>query len=71
MHSKYDNMHKNRMFYALMCINVKIHIIACYHITMILIINAISYIFLIQYLTPLESNYLNPKGVFLNTWQND
>ena len=27
MHSKYDNMHKNGMFYALICINN--HIIAC------------------------------------------
>ena len=30
MHSKYDNMHKNRMFYALICINNRI--IACYHL---------------------------------------
>ena len=30
IHSKYDNMHKNEMFYALItCINN--HIIACYH----------------------------------------
>ena len=29
MHSKYDNMHKNEMFYALICINN--HVIACYH----------------------------------------
>ena len=28
MHSKYDNMHKNGMFYALICINN--HVIACY-----------------------------------------
>ena len=28
MHSKYDNMYKNGMFYALICINN--HIIACY-----------------------------------------
>ena len=27
MHSKYDNMHKNEIFYALICINN--HIIAC------------------------------------------
>ena len=27
MHSKYDNMHKNGMFYALICINN--HIIVC------------------------------------------
>ena len=27
MHSKYDNMHTNGMFYALICINN--HIIAC------------------------------------------
>ena len=27
MHSKYDNMHKSVMFYALMCINN--YIIAC------------------------------------------
>ena len=27
MHSKYDNMHKNGMFYALICINNRI--IAC------------------------------------------
>ena len=27
MHSKYDNMHQNGMFYALICINN--HIIAC------------------------------------------
>ena len=27
MHSKYDNMHKNRMLYALICINNRI--IAC------------------------------------------
>ena len=27
MHSKYDNMHKKRMLYALICINN--HIIAC------------------------------------------
>ena len=28
MYSKYDNMHKNRMFYALIFINN--HVIACY-----------------------------------------
>ena len=28
MHSKYDNMHKNEMFYALICINN--NVIACY-----------------------------------------
>ena len=27
MHSKYDNMHKNGMFYALICTNN--HVIAC------------------------------------------
>ena len=31
MHSKYDNMHKNRMFYALIYINN--HVIACYHLS--------------------------------------
>ena len=30
MHSKYDNMHKNRMFYVLICINNCI--IACYQV---------------------------------------
>ena len=29
MHSKYDNIHKNRMFHILICINN--HIISCYH----------------------------------------
>ena len=29
MHSKYDNMHTNGMFNALICINN--HVIACYH----------------------------------------
>ena len=28
MNSKYDNMYKNGMFYALICINY--HVIACY-----------------------------------------
>ena len=31
MHSKYDNMHKNGIFYALICI--KNHIIACYQLS--------------------------------------
>ena len=33
MHSKYDNMHKNGMFYALICINNRI--IACYQKTLL------------------------------------
>ena len=31
MHSKYDNMHINGMFYALFCISNRVKI-ACYHL---------------------------------------
>ena len=32
VHSKYDNMHKNGMFYALICLNN--HVISCYQIAL-------------------------------------
>ena len=37
MHSKYDNMHKNEMFYTLICINN--HVVNCINFTLLIFIN--------------------------------